>query len=114
VRKRSKGPIAASIKLTRYRPVTRLAAFQPQGHDRRMTDDEEIPAAVLEGLMHHGIPVRAAREAVGLTIAGLQLTTAIDIDRLVAFEAGKATPTEAEAARIAKATGVPAEMFAEE
>jgi hypothetical protein len=79
-----------------------------------MTEDhEELPSAVLEGLMHHGIPVKAAREAVGMTITGLQLTTAIDIDRIEAFEADKATPTEAEAARIAKATGVPADIFVE-
>jgi hypothetical protein len=31
----------------------------------------EIAMAILDGLMQHGVPVRAAREAAGITFAGV-------------------------------------------
>jgi ribosome-binding protein aMBF1 (putative translation factor) len=69
--------------------------------------------AVLDGLLQYGSPVRAAREAAGMDIADLHLSTGIDVDRLEAFEVGAATPTGVEAERIATATGVPADIFIE-
>jgi ribosome-binding protein aMBF1 (putative translation factor) len=79
-----------------------------------VTDDlDEIPKAVLDGLMDHGIPVKAAREAAGMDIADLHFSTGIDVDRLEAFETGAATPTGVEAGRIATATGIPAAIFIE-
>jgi transcriptional regulator with XRE-family HTH domain len=80
-----------------------------------MTEEpEEIPMAVLEALLHHGIPVRAAREAAGLSVESLSAQSRVSAYRIEAFESGEATPTPEEAEAISKATGVPADIFAEQ
>jgi transcriptional regulator with XRE-family HTH domain len=79
-----------------------------------MTDAaERIPLKVLERLMEHGVPVRAAREAAGMEIAELADHCGVAADRLFAFESGNGKPTAEEADAISLATGVPADLFNE-
>jgi ribosome-binding protein aMBF1 (putative translation factor) len=78
-----------------------------------MIDDDasEIPMAVLDGIMQHGIPVKAAREAAGLSVEALAAQIRVSAYRIEAFETGEATPTPKEAEAISKATGVPSDIF---
>jgi ribosome-binding protein aMBF1 (putative translation factor) len=73
----------------------------------------EVDPPPHEALMHHGIPVKAAREAAGMDIADLHVSTGIDVDRVEAFECGGATPSSDEATRISAATDVPSDIFVE-
>jgi hypothetical protein len=72
---------------------------------------DQLLKAVLDGLLQHGIPVRAAREAAGLTLPALAERSDVDAARLKAFETRTAKPSPVEANAIALATGVPAGFF---
>jgi hypothetical protein len=59
-----------------------------------MTDDpEELPMAVLHGLIQHGTPVNAAREAAGITIAALAELTGLPVDRIEQSSAAPRRPS---------------------
>jgi transcriptional regulator with XRE-family HTH domain len=76
-------------------------------------DPDEIPMAVLEGLMKYNNPVRAVRKAAGMSVASLAELTGLPIHRIEQFERGGATPRDDEAFVIGAATGVPSDIFIE-
>jgi ribosome-binding protein aMBF1 (putative translation factor) len=70
-----------------------------------------LPSAVFDALVRYGTPVRAAREAAGLTLDELVERSGIDAERIEALEFDRDTPTLAEADALGAALAVPADFF---
>jgi transcriptional regulator with XRE-family HTH domain len=78
-----------------------------------MTERSELPPEFLDRLARHGSVVRAARETAGIEIDELARRAGIDGARIEDFEQGRQIPTDLEAAELAVALGMPADLFTE-
>jgi transcriptional regulator with XRE-family HTH domain len=80
---------------------------------RMVYNPQDLPKAVRDGLLDHGVPVRAAREAAGFSIQELAGMTGISVSRIEAFERSETVPSPDEADALAVATGTLADLFFE-
>jgi transcriptional regulator with XRE-family HTH domain len=78
-----------------------------------MVEQTDLPPEFLDRLARHGSIVRAAREAAGIELDELARRAGIDGARIEDFEQGRQVPTELEAAELAVALGIPADLFTE-
>jgi transcriptional regulator with XRE-family HTH domain len=78
-----------------------------------MSTRSDLPSEFLDRLARHGSIVRAAREMAGIEIEELARRAGIDAARIEDFEQGRQAPTDLEAADLAVALGLPADLFTE-
>lgn len=69
-------------------------------HGSRVSADDQAKLRHTVAVIEGGGTYAEAREAAGLSVGQAAQVTAIDRDRLRAIEAGDATPTDAELARL--------------